>query len=45
MKQNTNEVDTSVVLTEIKTKDAEKKKLRIRKVIIFSVVLTGTAVF
>ncbi len=28
MKQNTNEVDTSVVLTEIKTKDAEKKKLR-----------------
>ena len=44
MKQNTNEVDTSVVLTEIKTKDAEKKKLRIRKVIIFSVVLIATFV-
>ena len=34
MKQNTNEVDTAVVLTEIKTKNEEKKKLRIRKVII-----------
>ena len=44
MKQNTNEVDTSVVLTEIKTKDAEKKKLRIRKVIIFTVVLIATFV-
>ena len=44
MKQNTNEVDTSVVLTEIKTKDAEKKKLRIIKVIIFSVVLIATFV-
>ena len=44
MKQNTNEVDTSVVLTEIKTKDAEKKKLRIKKVIIFSVVLIATFV-
>ena len=44
MKQNTNEVDTSVVLTEIKTKDAEKKKLRIIKVIIFTLVLIATFV-
>ena len=44
MKQNTNEVDTAVVLTEIKTKNEEKKKLRIRKVIIFTVVLIATFV-
>ena len=44
MKQNTNEVDTAVVLTEIKTKNEEKKKLRIRKVIIFTVVLVATFV-
>ena len=44
MAQNINEKETTVVLSKIKDDKTKKKELRIKKVIIFTVVLFATLI-